>query len=137
MANEIFIDSSGFFAMLVESEDQHVKARNVLEEARRRKRCFVTTDYVLDETVTLLVARRLPQLVPPLFDAIEASRACRIEWTDAERFHEVRRFVLKHSDQTWSFTDCLSFLVMKQFRLRDALTRDKHFQQAGLVSLLL
>lgn len=59
-----------------------------------------------------------------------------IEWTDSERFQEVQAFFLKHADQAWSFTDCLSFCIMTQFRLRDALTKDSHFQHAGFTALL-
>ena len=43
---------------------------------------------------------------------------------------------MKHDDPTWSFTDCLSFVVMKDLRLRDALTKDAYFDQAGFVALL-
>jgi len=136
MANEIFIDTSGFYAMLVRGDDKHAAAKRVLREARRRKRGFVTTDYVLDETATLLKARSLVHLVEPLFEKLDESEAFRIEWTDADRFQEVRAYFVKHKDQDWSFTDCLSFRVMAQLRLRDALTKDTHFQQAGFVVLL-
>lgn len=136
MAAEIFVDTSGFYAMLVRDDDGHGAAKRVLREARRRKRGFVTTDYVLDETATLLKARGLVHLVAPFFDSLDSSRVFRIEWTDADRFQEARRFFLKHADQDWSFTDCLSFLVMKQLRLRDALAKDAHFREAGFNPLL-
>ena len=136
MANEIFFDTSGFFAMLVRDDDQHTAAKRIAREAQRRKRGFVTTDYVLDETTTLLKARGLGHLNAPLFERLDQSHAFRIEWTDAERFADVRAFFLKHDDQAWSFTDCLSFRVMTQLRLRDALTKDEHFQQAGFNVLL-
>ena len=136
MANEVFADSSGFYALLVRDDDRHRVAKRVLSDARRRKRGLVTTDYVLDETATLLKARDLSHLLGPFFETIESSQACRIEWTDVDRVHDTRSFFLKHSDQAWSFTDCLSFRVMKRLRLRDALTKDAHFQQAGFVVLL-
>lgn len=136
MANEIFIDSSGFFAMLASDDDCHRAAAKIVATAQKRKRGFVTTDYVLDETATLFKACRKPHLLATLFERLDQSQACRIEWTDPERFHEVRIFFLKHADQPWSFTDCLSFRVMTQFRLRDALTKDVHFQHAGFTALL-
>jgi predicted nucleic acid-binding protein len=130
MANEIFVDTSGFYAMLVKGDDKHGAAERILREARRRKRGFLTTDHVLDESATLLKARGLFHLLVPFFERLDASRAFRIEWTDSERFQVVRAFFLKHSDQAWSFTDCLSFCVMTQLRLRDALTKDRHFEHA-------
>ncbi len=136
MAAEIFVDTSGFYAMLVRDDDGHAAAERMLREARRRKRGFVTTDYVLDETATLLKARGLVHLTGPFFDVLDRSHAFRIEWTDAARFQEVRKFFIKHTDQDWSFTDCLSFLVMKQLRLREALTTHAHFREAGFTALL-
>lgn len=136
MANEIFVDTSGFYALVITSDDRHTTAERVLRDARRRKRGFVTTDYVLDETATLLKARGFAHRLGSFFDSIQASRVCRIEWTDADRFHEVQAFFLKHADQAWSFTDCVSFRTMKGFRLRDALTKDTHFEEAGFVALL-
>jgi uncharacterized protein len=136
MANELFIDTSGFYAMLVKSDDRHAAVQRVLRDARRRKRGFVTTDYVLDETVTLLKARGHRHLMAPFFEKLDASQAFRIEWMDSDRHYDVRAFFLKHADQAWSFTDCLSFRVMNQLRLRDALTKDSHFEQAGFKALM-
>jgi uncharacterized protein len=136
MANEIFADTSGFYALLIDGDDMHSAAKRVLRDAQRRKRGFVTTDYVLDETATLLKARGFVHLVSNFFDTIASSQACRIEWTDSDRFDDVRKFFLKHSDQAWSFTDCMSFRTMKHLRLRDALTKDEHFREAGFVVLL-
>src|SRR5262249_17257957 len=104
--------------------------------ARKRKRGFVTTDYVLDETATLLKARQKTHLLGELFDRVERSAACRVEWTDSGRFHNVPTFFLKQANQNWSFTDCLSFPVMTEVRVREALTKDTHFEQAGFAALL-
>jgi uncharacterized protein len=64
------------------------------------------------------------------------STACQVQWTDPERFETVAAFLIKHRDHKWSFTDCLSFVVMKKLRVTDALTKNVHFQQAGFVPLL-
>jgi predicted nucleic acid-binding protein len=136
MANDIFVDTSGFYALLVKADHRHAAAERILRNAKRRKRGFVTTDYVLDETATLLKARGFVHLLPGFFDTLEKSSACRTEWTDADRFQEAREFFLKHSDQAWSFTDCVSFRTMKILRLRDALTKDALFREAGFTALL-
>jgi predicted nucleic acid-binding protein len=136
MANEIFVDTSGFYALFIKGDEQHVAASRILREARRRKRGFVTTDYVLVEAATLLKARGFVHLLGPFFEALEKSQACRIEWTDPDRFQGAQKFFLKHADQAWSFTDCLSFRVMKHLRLGDALTKDGHFHEAGFIVLL-
>ena len=53
------------------------------------------------------------------------------------RFAAARKFMLKHLDQEFSFTDCASFVVMKELRLTEALATDKHFRIAGFNPLLL
>ena len=136
MANEIFVDTSGFYALLVQGDDRHAAAGRYLREARRRGRRFVTSDYVLDESATLLKARGHVHLLCAFFDAVLASSTCQVEWTDCDRFDAVRAYFLKHADQAWSFTDCLSFVIMRELRLRDALTKDSHFREAGFGALL-
>ena len=136
MAREIFADTSGFYALLVKRDEKHAQARAILQMAARERRAFVTTDHVLDETATLLKARGCGHLLSDFFDTVLASDACLVEWTDAERFHTAKDQFLKYLDQPWSFTDCVSFRIMKERRLQDALTKDAHFQQAGFVALL-
>ncbi len=136
MANEIFVDTSGFYSVLVKNDDRHTEANHVLKSAASKKRGLITTDYVLVETATLLKSRGHGKLVRIFFDTIFSSSMCRIQWTDLDRFQDVQTFFLKHIDQAWSFADCLSFHVMKEFRLREALTKDKHFEQAGYIVVL-
>jgi predicted nucleic acid-binding protein len=136
MADELFVDSSGFFAMVSKDDSWHLAADRVLRNAKRGNRRLITTDYVLDETATLLKARRLGHLTGNLFDRVLNSSVCCVEWTDEGRFHSTRAFFQRHSDKQWSFTDCVSFSVMKALRISDALTSDRHFEQAGFVVLL-
>ena len=136
MEREVFVDTSGFYALLVAGDEQHQRAEQLLKRARQKRSRFVTSDYVLDETMTLLTARKFGHLVEPFLQATLHSSACRIEWTDPERFTETAGFLLQHQDHEWSFTDGLSFVLMKKLRLRDALTKDAHFEQAGFVALL-
>ena len=136
MANEIFSDTSGFFALLVKADDRHAAADRILHDAQKRKRRFVTTDHVLDETATLVKARGYGYLLPAFFERLQTTHACRIEWTDPVRFDAAKAFFLKHVDQAWSFTDCVSFAVMREMEIQDSFTTDHHFRQAGFNPLL-
>lgn len=136
MAGDLFVDTSGFYALLVGQDDQHATAGQVLRQAAEQRRRFITTDYVLDETLTLLKARGQRSLIDQFVDRVLNSKACRIEWTDSARFAATVVFFLKRLDQEWSFTDCLSFRIMTELRLREALTKDAHFEAAGFVVLL-
>jgi len=136
MARETFVDTSGFFALLVARDERHEQAARILSTAEARQASFLTTDYVLDETATLLIARGLGHLVDPFLQSTLRSQACTIEWTGPDDFARAAAFLAKHVDQGWSFTDCVSFLVMKKRKLRSALTKDQHFAKAGFEALL-
>ena len=111
MANEIFVDTSGFYACLVRRDDRHPEAAALLDEFRG-KRGFITTDYVLDETVTLLKRRGHGHLIGDFTTVTLRSQACRIEWMDPGRFETAHHYLLQHGDHDFSFTDCFSFCVM-------------------------
>jgi len=133
----LFIDSGGFYALVSAESVVHASAVTIMEEAQRGRRRAVTTDYVLDETATLLRARGMTNQLREFLRLTETSQALSIEWMTPERFAAARGFVLKHFDQEFSFTDCASFVVMKELRLVDALATDKHFRIAGFNPLLL
>jgi predicted nucleic acid-binding protein len=136
MAGEIFIDTSGFYALLVRGDDRHDRARQAMRQAAKKKQRFVTTDYVLDEAATLLMARGGSGVIPALFESVSASKACRVVWMDAERFEKTKGLFIKNIANTWSFTDCFSFIIMRELRLREALSKDGHFKAAGFIPLL-
>ena len=137
MSPEIFIDTSGFYALLIKKDNMHKKAGSILDKAAEKKVRFVTTDYIIDEIVTLLNVRGQGHLISRLFLSIFKSKVCRIEWMDQDRFMNTKSYFLKHRDHNWSFTDCFSYVVMKELGLTEALTKDKHFREAGFHPLLI
>ena len=137
MATSTFVDTSGFYALLVQNDSMHGKAVSILSKAATSKARFVTSDYILDETITLLKARGHGHLIESFLDSVLASRACTIQWMDPQRFESTRQFHRKHSDKAWSFTDCISLCTMNEMTLRRALTKDAHFGQAGFEPLLI
>lgn len=134
---DTFVDTSGFYALLVRGDRWHARAVAAVAEAARRRDRFVTTDYILDEAATLLKAGGHGHLLAAFFESIDSSAALRIEWTTSERFSATRTLCLRHADKTWSFTDCLSFVIMRALGLKNALTSDTHFAQAGFRVLLM
>jgi predicted nucleic acid-binding protein len=136
MGSAIFVDTSGLYAALIKNDQMHRKAEAFLSGAAQARTRFVTTDYVLDETATLLKARGHAHQATVLIEVIFSSTACQVEWMDWERFERTLRFFNKHQDKAWSFTDCFSFLLMKERKISEALTKDEHYRQAGFRPLL-
>lgn len=98
-------------------------------------RGFVTTDYVLDETITLIRYVHSHEKATEFAEAVLASRVLKIIYVDKGAFGSAFELFRKNSDKTWSFTDCTSFVVMGSVGLRAAFTFDRHFRQAGFEML--
>lgn len=137
MANrEIFADTSGLYALVDRKDAHHPAARSVVERVLRAGQRLVSTDYVLAEAVNLANARAGSRIAIRVLDLIEQSAGIRIEWVGTPRFDLTKAFFRKHADHEYSFTDCTSFVVMRELKLSQALTTDKHFSQAGFEALL-
>lgn len=132
----VFVDTSGFFALLCTRDPAHPDAKKRVAAFVRTRRRTVTTDYVLDETFSLLKARGLRHLSTKFRAMYQGSKVLRVEWTQPTRFEQATEFFLKQLDQDYSLTDCVSFLVMQEHGLAEALTTDHHFRIAGFKPLL-
>ena len=135
MASEVFFDTSGFFALLDASDAAHHKAVGWLEARGRRTRPL-STEWIVGETCTLLVARRRPHLVARFLDYLDRSVALRLVNPDDTLLRSAKAMIRRHAEQGCSFVDCLSFCLMKERGLREALTSDEHFRRAGFLPLL-
>jgi uncharacterized protein len=131
MANEVFVDTSGWYALIDRKDAAHAPVAAAVRAAIGKRRRLVTTDYVLDESFTLAKARAGSQASRRLMDLVERTAALDVEWIGRDRFERAAAFFRKHSDQTYSFTDCTSFTLMKERRIVDAITSDDHFRIAG------
>jgi predicted nucleic acid-binding protein len=90
---------------------------------------------VFVEVVTLLNNRRLHSKAVELGKNLLTSRLFDLVHVDEELFDEAWALFQKHKDKKYSLTDCVSFVLMKQLDITQALTFDKHFVQAGFVKL--
>ncbi len=129
----VFVDTSVWYAAFVENAAYHVACKSLLIE---HSASLVTTDYILDEVVTLLVGRGLRrvavQRVPSLLD----SGFCDFIRVTDDDFTEAWRLVQRFTDKQWSFTDCTSYAVMQRLCITEALSLDDHFRQFGFASVL-
>jgi uncharacterized protein len=135
-ANDVFMDSAGFLALWDAADEHHRAALRLQQRLVAAGRRFLTSDYIVDETATLLLVRHSHAAAADFLSTIEASAAVGLEWLGPERFHAACELFRKRSDKQWSFTDCTSFVLMRELRVREAFTTDRHFRQAGFVPLL-
>lgn len=129
----MFIDTSGLLCSLDERDFRHEAAVAYLRSARLR----ITHSYVLAELVALVHSRKFSHevtlgFVAELFD----DATVEIIWIDEIQTRQAVNFLRERLDKEWSLCDAVSFILMDEMRVVEALTTDHHFEQAGFVRLL-
>lgn len=131
--NRVFADSHSFFAIFNPNDAAHAKA---VDLGRRHRGPLVTTAWVLTEVADGLASTPRRHIFRRLIEDLEANRANLIVPPNAETFERGVELYHARPDKEWSLTDCISFVVMAEERIADALTGDHHFEQAGFHALL-
>jgi uncharacterized protein len=134
--SRLFVDTWGWLVLSNSRDPAFRAASRMRAGVAGRRGAWVTTDYVLDETMTRLFAATPFAAARRFSEGIfEASRQglLDIEHVTPERFGQAFRLRLRYRDKPRiSFTDLTSFVVMTELGLREVLTADAHFEQAGL-----
>jgi hypothetical protein len=114
-----------------EADPAHRRALEARDSALKSGKVLVTTDYVIDETLTLIRLRLTLAAAEEWWTQLEGSSRLRWEWIGVARAEKARDVFFRYRDKRYSFTDCTSFVVMKELKLKEALTTDRHFRQMG------
>lgn len=128
---EVFVDSSAWVALFYAGDQAYEPAVSIWGRIRKGGAPLVTTDYVLDESVTLLLTRAGHAASIRAGRAIMESAVARLIFLDESAIRAAWDTYQRYSDKSYSFTDVTSFLVMESLGIRRAFTFDRHFAQAG------
>ncbi|MFZ3138654.1 MAG: PIN domain-containing protein [Thermodesulfovibrionales bacterium] len=129
--DSIFLDT-GYIIALEASDDQNHKASlQHWSLFSKNLPLIVTTSYIFNETVTFFNNRGHHQKSVEIGTNLLKSLSIRFTHVDQALFQEGWTYFKKHSDKTYSLTDCISFVLMKRLAIKRALTFDNHFIQAG------
>jgi len=124
----IFVDTGAWFAAFVPNDSDHAAADVWLGQNRLP---LVTTDFVLDELLTLLKRRgeydRAVRLGPAILDGTIAT----LEWVTPADVRAAWEVFRRFRDKGWSFTDCTSRVVIQRLSIDTAFAFDEHFRQFG------
>jgi uncharacterized protein len=104
----------------------HVNARETL----------VTTDYVVDETLTLFKSRGNYARAVFLGRRLFAGTLAQLIWIDQSDVEAAWRIFEQFRDKEWSFTDCVSYAVIDRLKIKQAFAFDEHFAQFGIVDVV-
>jgi predicted nucleic acid-binding protein len=129
----MLLDTSGLLCLHNRAELLHMDARTLYHAARIR----VTHSYVLAEFVALAQARRLPRMAALTFvrDLVENPDIDTV-WVDEALHRDAMAFLMVRPDKTYSLCDAVSFILMRQRHVTEALITDRHFEQEGFQRLL-
>jgi len=129
----MLLDTSGLLCLHNRAEPFHTHALTLYRAARGR----LTHNYVLAEFVALANARRLPRVAALTYVAdLVGNPDIETIWVDEALHREATELLRARQDKTYSLCDAVSFVLMRQRHLTEALTTDHHFEQEGLQRLL-
>ena len=129
----MFLDTSGLMCLHDLRDHRHNSAVNFYRSAQQR----TTTSYVLAEFVALAQARGAPRAGALAFVGdLQDSSEIETIWVDEDLHRQAFALLLARADKSYSLCDAVSFVLMREKGITEALTTDRHFEQEGFVRLL-
>jgi predicted nucleic acid-binding protein len=136
MVDKLLIDTWGWLTLRDKRESRHKEVANFFNNFYFQSNFVYTTDYVLDETFTLLFKRlsssQAKESMELLLNSVKEG-LINLEFITPERFMKTKVMRFKYEDKpNISFTDLSSMVVMKELKVTHILTDDSHFTHVGL-----
>ena len=129
----VFADTFFFFAILNRADPLHQRATTYSRNTRLLR---ITTDWVITELADGLSRAAERERFLDLYRHIQLSPAIRVVPASRPLLEAAIALYASRTDKDWTLTDCVSFVVMRDEGLTQALTADHHFEQAGFSALL-
>jgi predicted nucleic acid-binding protein len=134
--NAVFVDTSGWIAVLNADDALYEQACTRLLELGTRGRSLVTTDWVLAETGNGLARTAARHSLAGAVQRFLGSSHCRLVWVDVMLLDRAIKMYSQVGDKSWGLVDCASFVLMRDEDIAEVFASDHHFTQAGFRCLL-
>ena len=133
--NTIFIDTGAWYALADRSDEHHKRAIKKYPALLKRYPHLTTTNLVIAETYILI--RRALGFQPAIAFLNNLSSSLRIAkiYSDTALEFKAEKILAKYQDQDFSYTDAVSFVVMRELKIGKAFAFDSHFSTAGFVTI--
>jgi hypothetical protein len=131
-----FVDASGWIALANANDTLHQQSVRLFQQRLNEGRGFVTSSVVLLEVGNWLSPVSLRRLASGLMERIEHSTRIQVVELTPELCRKGWQLYRDRADKDWGVIDCISFTIMQERNIVEALSGDRHFQQAGFVALL-
>lgn len=126
---KVFIDTGAFIALTDADDEHHQTAAAFYRNAKEKGGRFVTTNFVVCETINYLRARVSHRVAVLFRENLKKSGLIEIIAVTPSIEEGAFAIFKRYTDKDFSFTDCTSFSAMKALKLRSAFAFDKHFEQ--------
>ena len=121
-----FVDTGAWVALFVQADVEHSAAQKWIDSNQDR---LVTSDYVVDEVLTLINVRFRSQTALQAGQALFSERLAALIYLTEEDIARAWTIFRSHRDKGWSFTDCTSFALIQRLEISTAFAFDRHFSQ--------
>lgn len=132
----VFVDSSAFLSLEDPDERSHPRSQRTLDELIDSGARLVTTNFVFDETYTLVLTRLGRGRAVAWGESFKEGELVQVLRVDEEHEERGWEIILAFTDKNFSYTDATSFAVMESLGLDEAFALDRHFHQYGGVRVL-
>jgi uncharacterized protein len=126
----VFVDTGAWFARYVPADPNHQRIKACLDA---NVEPLITTDYCVDETLTLLASRGRFRLALEVGRALFEVRVARIHFLTPDQIRLAWILFNQRAAAGWSFTDCTSKVVIDELNIKTAVALDGHFHQFGIL----
>ena len=128
MSRRLFVDTSAWFALANRRDPDHRGAREVLANFRGR---LVTSNFIFDETVTLCLYRLGRDAALRVGDELRSGALADVVRTTRDDETRAWKLFSGRADKDYSFTDCVSFVIMRRLEITQAAAFDEDFRREG------
>jgi predicted nucleic acid-binding protein len=136
MRAEVFLDTAYAIALSSSNDLFHHQAVWLADQLEAAGTRLVTTHAVMLEIGNALSKQRYRPAAIELLDALEADPNVEVIPLSEQLYTRALQLYCERLDKEWGLTDCVSFIVMQDRGIIEALTTDEHFQQAGFQVLM-
>jgi uncharacterized protein len=133
---KVFVDTAAWIALFNKKDELHDRAIQIRKELRQQKASLVTTEFVLIEVADGLCNASIRKQTIDFIDSLYRFPKLQIIQVSHDLVAQGWLLYKQRPDKGWSLTDCISFVVMEQLKIKQAFTCDRHFEQAGFINLL-
>jgi uncharacterized protein len=132
---DIFVDTSAWIALVDKDDSHHKEAASSYPSLLKNHRNLITSNFVIAETYIIILNELGHKLAIDFLEKLKASPRVLKIYSNEDIEAEAEPILAKYSDQDFSYTDAVSFVIMKRQKIRKAFSFDKHFVIAGFVNI--